>query len=261
MPLYKNGSVITQLNSCNFLRTDLAVKCLIDLLRGLEYLHENGYYHCDIKPSNVLVGDNGEYVLSDYGITCFSPNHTAVHPRDCYLPHESPETITQKIYDARTDIYQLGLTAFRLLNGISEIKSDFLADRNTFQTAVLAGKLITDRKYRPFVPKKLRRIISKATACDPNDRYQTALEMRRALEQIALKGYCDSNSNGDIIFVSNNKEYRFETTSSSGNLFNLIVYQKNQNSGRKTRALKYCCNNLKKADIVKHIQKIAKDLL
>ena len=83
MPFYMNGSVISQLNSCNFLPTNLAVKCLIDILRGLEYLHENGYYHCDIKPNNILIGDNGEYILSDYGLTCYSPTHNAVHPRQC----------------------------------------------------------------------------------------------------------------------------------------------------------------------------------
>lgn len=261
MPFYKNGSVLSQLNSCNFMRTDLAIKCLIDVLRGLEYLHESGYYHCDIKPNNILVGDNGEYVLSDYGITCFSPNHTAVHPRSCYLPHTSPETISQDIYDARTDIYQLGLTAFRLLNGISEIKNDFLSDPYSFRTSVLNGKLIADSKYKPFVPKKLRRIISKATAFNPEDRYQTALEMRRALEQIALKGYCNSNTNGDVVFISNKKEYRFEITSLTERTFNINVYQKNQNSGRETRTSKYCCSNLKKSDIRKHIQKLAADLI
>lgn len=261
MPFFKNGSVISQLNSCNFLPTHLAIKCLIDILRGLEYLHENGYYHCDIKPNNILIGDNGEYVLSDYGITCYSPTHTAVKPRQCYLPHTSPETIDKDIYDVRTDIYQLGLTAFRLFNGISEIKSDFLADRDTFKKSVLTGKVVTDSKYQPFVPRKIRRIISKAIALDPNERFQSALEMRRALEQIALKGYCTSNANGDIIFTSFKKEYRFEVVPASDKSSNLIVYQKNIRSGRETKAHKYCCNGLSNSEIKKHIQKMATELL
>ena len=261
MPFFKNGSVITQLNSCNFLPTNLAVKCLVDVLRGLEYLHENGYYHCDIKPNNILIGDNGEYILSDYGITCYSPTHTAVQPRQCYLPHTSPETISKNMYDVRSDIYQLGLTAYRLFNGISEIKSDFLADRDTFTNSVLSGKLVTDSKYQPYVPKKIRKVISKAVALNPDDRFQSALEMRRALEQVALKGYCTSNSNGDIVYVSGNKEYRFDVVPITSKSSNLIVYQKNQNSGRETKAHKYCCDGLKNSEVRKQINKLTGELL
>jgi serine/threonine protein kinase len=89
MPVYSNGSVASRLNSANFLDLSQTIKCLVDVLRGLEYLHENGYYHCDIKPNNILVGDKGEYLLSDYGITCYSPDHTAIAPRQCYIPHIS----------------------------------------------------------------------------------------------------------------------------------------------------------------------------
>ncbi len=261
MPFYKNGSVTSQLNSCNFLPTNLAVKCLIDILRGLEYLHENGYYHCDIKPNNILIGDNGEYILSDYGITCYSPTHTAVRPRQCYLPHTSPETINKNIYDARTDIYQLGLTAFRLFNGISEIKNDFSADVNAFSNSVLNGKVVTDNKYQPYVPKKIRRVISKAIALNPDERYQSALEMRRALEQIALRGYCTSNVNGDIVFVSGNKEYRFEIIPVTDKTSNIVVYQKNQNSGRETKSNKFCCENVKKSEVKNKIHKLTTELL
>lgn len=261
MPFYQNGSVISQLNSCNFLPTNLVVKCLIDVLRGLEYLHENGYYHCDIKPNNILIGDNKEYIISDYGITCYSPTHTAVQPRQCYLPHTSPETINKNIYDVRTDIYQLGLTAFRLLNGISEIKSDFLADINVFKNSVLTGKVVTDGKYQPYVPNKLRRIISKAIALNPNERYQSALEMRRALEQISLKGYCTSNFNSNIIFISGNKEYRYEIIPVTDKTSNIIAYQKNQRSCRETKAIKYCYKGIKNSEIKKKIQKMANELL
>ena len=90
---------------------------------------------------------------------------------------------------------------------------------------------------------------SKAIALNPDDRYQSALEMRRALEQIALKGYCTSNVNGDVVFVSGNKEYRFEIIPVTDKISNVIVYQKNQNSGRETKANKYCYYGLKNSEI------------
>lgn len=256
MPFYKNGSIVTQVNSCNFIRTDLALKCVIDILRGLEYLHENGYYHCDIKPNNILVGDNGEYILSDYGITCYSPSHSVVHPKQCYLPHISPETLQQNLYNSQTDIYQLGLTAFRIFNGISEIKSSFIGDGEAFAKSVVEGTIVTDSKYQPYVPKKIRKIISKAISVEPEKRFKTALDMRRALEQVYLKGYCTSNNKGDIEIVMGHITYRYEVIPVSDRLFNINVYQKNQRSGRETKARKYCAKGIKQPDLKKTLEKM-----
>lgn len=261
MPYFENGSVLSQLNSNNFLETRLAVKCLIDILRGLEYLHENGFFHCDIKPNNILVGDHGEYVLSDYGITCYSPTHEAVQPRQCYLPHTSPETIVDNVYDERTDIYQLGLTAFRLINGVSEIKSDFLSDSKRFRESILNGKVIVDSKYQPFVPRKIRRIISRATALNPNDRFQSALEMRRALEQLSLKGTCTSNENGDIILITDGNIYRYEMCLIAAKKSDFTVFKKNQKSGRETKVTKYCARGINNSEVSKRVLSLASELL
>lgn len=261
MPFYPSGSVLSQLNSGNFLDFKLAINCLIDVLKGLEYLHENGYYHCDIKPNNILVGENGEYILSDYGITCYSPTHTAVQPRQCYLPHISPETIMRNTYDERTDIYQLGLTAFRLLNGISEIKNDFITDDVSFRERVLQGKVVTDDKYQPFVPRKIRRIISKAIALNPEDRYQNALDMRRALEQLLLMGTCSTDINGNIIFINNGYSYRYEINPVQPKQSDFVVFKKNERTGRETRVTKYCQKNVKNKEIPKKILALSTDLL
>lgn len=261
MPYYEKGSVVNMVNSCNFLQTDLAIKCLIDVLRGLEYLHENDYYHCDIKPNNILVGDNNEFILTDYGITCFSPNHEAIKPKQIYLTHVSPETLKEGVYDIRTDIYQIGLTAFRLFNGISEISDKFQSDPNQFEENVTNGVLITDSDYQLYVPRKIRRIINKAIDADPNKRYQTALAMRRDLEQLSIKGYCTSNSNGEIVFISGNKEYRYEVEEIDKNLYNFYVYQKNIKSGRETKVSKFCKAKIRKADVKKQVSQLANNLI
>lgn len=261
MPYYKQGSVVSKLNSCNFLDTKTAATCLIDILRGLEYLHENGYFHCDIKPNNILIGDHNEFILSGYGITCFSPEHLAVEPRQCYLPHTAPETFSKNIYDERTDIYQIGMTAFRLFNGISEIKAEFLEDREIFQKSAIEGKVITDAKYQPFVPNKIRRILSKATTCEPMDRYQTALEMRRALEQLSLKGTCTSDLNGNVIFDFHGYIYRYEVHALENHMFDFIAFKKSKKSSRETKFTKYCAKKIKKNGIQRQIKLMANDFL
>ncbi|MEL7610556.1 MAG: protein kinase [Bacillota bacterium] len=253
MPYYSNGSVLSRLNSLNFLDLQEALKCLIDILRGLEYLHENGYYHCDIKPNNILVGDREEYLLTDYGITCYSPDQ-AVTPRQSYLPHISPETLDQDTYDGRTDIYQLGLTEFRLINGISEIRVDFDKDRVAFNEKVLKGKVINPSNYKPYVPHVLRRIINKATCLNPDDRYQTPLEMRRALERVRLIGNCTGDMAGNLLLLQGYNTYRYEIIPLPKNKFMLLAYKRNNKSGNETRYSKYCLKDLSFKQIHKSIQ-------
>jgi len=261
MPYFQNGSVLSQLNSLNFIDLKKSIKCLIDILRGLEYLHENGYFHCDIKPNNILIGDMSEYLLSDYGITCYSPNHIAVKPKAAYFPHISPEIITDDLYDARTDIYQIGFTAFRLINGISEIKNDFERDISSFKDNVIAGKIITPNRYKFYVPMAIRKIINKSVAVDPSNRYQTALEMRRALERVQVIGDCTADNLGNLILRREQNEYRYEIVNKQKNVFVLNVYKKNIKSGYETRFSRYCLKNLCEKELNKQLQMLCSEII
>ena len=254
MPYFEKGSVVSQLNSLNFLDLQKIIKCVIDVLRGLEYLHENGYYHCDIKPNNILVGNQSEYLLTDYGITCYAPDHGAVQPKQSYLPHIAPETISSNLYDTRTDIYQLGLTAFRLINGISEIRAEFDKDKAGFTQKVIKGTIVASNKYKPYVPHSLRRIINKAVSLEPDNRYQTALEMRRALERIQVSGDCTGDSMGNLILSRGVNTYRYEVVNIKKSIFSLTTYKRNLNSGNEVRFSKYCVKNLHEKDLKKQIQ-------
>jgi len=202
MSYFQQGSILKKVNSLNFLDMPLAIKYIIDILRGLEYLHESGFYHGDIKPNNILIGDNDQAILTDYGLTCYSPKHKAICPRASYLPHRSPETISKNVYDEKSDIYQLGLTAFRLLNGIGTIKDKFLADRNNFDRLVSIGQLVTDKDFQPFIPNNLKKIIMKAIEVNPDNRYGSSLEMRRELEKLFYVGYCTSGIDGKLRHIA-----------------------------------------------------------
>lgn len=254
MPWYRNGSIVNHVNSHNFIDLNIGIKCIIDILRGLEYLHENGYFHCDIKPNNILIGENNEAILSDYGITRYSPSFEAVEPRETYLPHIAPETIENNNYDIRSDIYQLGLTAFRLLNGIGLIKDKFFKNKNQFRDDVLAGKLITDSCYQPFIPRQVKRIITKAVNFNPDERYQTSLEMRRDLEKLHFPGYCTADESGNLVGIDSNSIFRFEIQAVNDKKVNLLAFKKNKKSYVETRFSKYCLKNLTQKELNKAIQ-------
>lgn len=72
MDYYPKGSVVDYLNSQNFLPINETIRYIINILSGLEYLHEKGIYHGDIKPNNILIGNVNEGVLTDYGISCIA---------------------------------------------------------------------------------------------------------------------------------------------------------------------------------------------
>ena len=177
------------------------------------------------------------------------------------MPHTSPETILKNTYDERTDIYPLGLTAFRLINGISEIKNDFIANQKLFQESVVSGTVVKDSKYQPFVPRKIRRIISKAIALKPEDRFQTALDMRRALEQLSLTGSCTTDANGNVIIYRDGYSYRYEIHPLTAKTSDFIVYKKLNRTGRETKVAKYCIQGIKHSDLSKKILAISTDLL
>ena len=265
MPYYAQGSVINQLNAMHFLDLDKSLRCLMDILRGLEYLHENGYYHCDIKPENILIDNSGNYLLSDYGITCYSPTHSSVTPLHNYIPHAAPETLLDYSYDERTDIYEFALTAFRLLNGINKIEEDFWSDRVAFNNTILHGRVVSEQSFSPFIPQRIKRIILKASDPNPNKRYQSALEIRREFEKINLHGLtitakCKMGAIRPVILDDKN-EYYYDIAKHTNAISDFVVFKEHRKSKRRSKITKFCRKVKNSKDCRTAIQKFVSDLI
>ncbi|MEB8345087.1 serine/threonine-protein kinase [Flavobacteriaceae bacterium KMM 6898] len=234
---YPNGDVTNQLNTHNFLPLPQVMNVLQDILFGLEYLHNSGFYHNDIKPGNILMDDHQTAVLADYGIAGFSPSITPVAPKNSYKVHRAPETngSTGQI-SIQSDIFQVGCTAFRLLNGVSNLKNEFIAlGASDYEKKKANGKIPDRKSYQPFVPRKLKTIINKALSVNPSDRYNSALEMRRKLEKLHFPGYWTSDSKSNLIGVGKKYFYQFEIEALPKDLFNFTATKANQNTGKTTR--------------------------
>jgi len=233
-------------------RIDKAVGLIVDVLKGLEYLHRKELLHNDIKPANILVGDRGEGRLSDYGISVVSPSLRPVVPGCAYTPHASPEYFQTGLVSSLTDIYQVGVTLFRLVNGIGCVKEDFYClPESKFAMNVLQGKIPRVKDYKGFVPSQLRSVINKAVSNDPASRYQSPLEMRRALENVKLKGYWDCGTNNDLIGIGGKCEYSFVEVVRNGNVIGGDAIQRNNDTGRRIRLSKYSVHNVAHRDVMK----------
>ncbi len=238
---YPKGDVINQLNSNNFLALPQVLKVLQDILFGLEYLHNGGFYHNDIKPGNILIDNQQNAVLADYGIAGFSPNGIPVTPKNSYKVHGAPETsgISAKI-SVHSDIYQVGCTAFRLLNGVSNLKNEFISlGPAVYEDNKAKGKIPNKNTYEPYVPRQLKTIINKALNVDPNLRYTSALEMRRKLEKLNFAGHWTSNNGSELEGVGKNYKYHFEIESIAGGLFNFNPTKTNIASSKTTKVKQF----------------------
>jgi eukaryotic-like serine/threonine-protein kinase len=249
MDFHEGGSCSSAVNALNFVAAPRAVSIVIDVLRGLEYLHEKGLLHNDLKPSNILLANDGRALLTDYGISCPSPGGTPVPASGAYILHRAPETQLTGAVSVATDVYQVGLTLFRLINGIAGL--DDLKQRVgsvEFEKLKASGQVTKAAEFAPFVDSRLKRIILKATSANPTERFDSALSMRRALERIQHEGYWDADATGGLIGFSGTSKFTF-AIEASGRNHKMTAYRENLSSARKTRVAAHCHTGLSQAMI------------
>jgi serine/threonine protein kinase len=151
---------------------------------ALEHAHAEGVIHRDVKPANVLVGSDGTLKVADFGIAKAVEADGDVTTTGRVLgtvAYISPEHATSGDLDARSDIYSLGIVLYELAVG----RPPF-AGEGHLATAMkhVREAPVPVRSLRAGIPRELEAIVMKALAKDPDERFQTASEMRRALERI-----------------------------------------------------------------------------
>jgi serine/threonine protein kinase len=170
------------------LSNERIVRLIGDMARALDYAHKQGVVHRDIKPSNILIDRNGEALLTDFGIAKLMEGSGAtqltgagsVLGTPAYM---SPEQAKGASVDGRSDVYSLGVVLYELLTGQQPYRAE------TPVAVVLkhvSEPLTPPRTVNANVPEPLERVVIKAMAKEPDQRYQTAGEMEVALQQ-ALK--------------------------------------------------------------------------
>ncbi|WP_320008342.1 serine/threonine-protein kinase [Maridesulfovibrio sp.] len=247
MDHYERGDISQLANTDNFIPIKQTIRVIIDVLKGLDHLHRQNLYHCDIKPNNILINDNGSGILTDYGISCPSSNGESVCPESVYVLHMSPEVLKDNKINAQTDIYQLGLTAFRMLTDLKFLENkDNLLGRSTYYEKIKSGTIISNSDYLDFIPRQLKAIINKALKKEPSQRYGSAIEMRRALESLRLIGTWTVDNSNNYLGEDKSYYYRFEISPRRAGNIDFTAFKTNKSSGKETRVTKYCGKNISK---------------
>ncbi|MCL4295822.1 MAG: protein kinase [Anaerolineae bacterium] len=149
---------------------------------ALDYAHERGIVHRDIKPTNILLNQNWVF-LADFGLARLTQAGASPTITDVALgtpAYMSPEQGRGAKVDARTDIYALGVIVYEMLTGEiphgAESSQAILYRRNHEAPPLL-------QVYRPEIPPLLDQIVQKALALDPAARFQSAGALVKALRQ------------------------------------------------------------------------------
>ncbi len=155
------------------------------VLQGLAHAHREGVIHRDIKPSNIIVDRNGMVKVTDFGIAkaAFAEGDlTTTGNLLGTAKYLAPEQVQGGPPDGRTDLYAVGVVLYEMLT--ARVPFDGPTHIAT-ATKRLTEEPVPPRSLRPGIPRGMEAVVLKAMTRDPDGRYQSAEEMRSALDRSA----------------------------------------------------------------------------
>ena len=158
-----------------------AIEIFKQILEGFAYAHRKGIVHRDIKPSNIILTPDYTPKILDFGIAKImqSDNRlTRTGTKMGSILYMSPEQVKGLDVDYRSDIYSLGVTLYEMLAGkipYENYQSDY-----EIQNDIVLRALPDITLFNPNVSKNIQSIIAKATAKNPEDRFQSCEEFKEA---------------------------------------------------------------------------------
>ncbi len=161
-----------------------AVEYSRNVLSILSEIHSRNVFHRDIKPENILFNSKGEIKLTDFGLSRVIGSSTSTGTGyKGTLAYSAPEQLDKEHYgvrDQRTDIYQLGAVLYEMLTG----RPPFTGSTQEVIKGIMTNMPLPPSEINPYVPKKMDFVILKALNKRKEDRWQSALEFKRALEEV-----------------------------------------------------------------------------
>ena len=184
MDFYKGESLKEKIS-----RRPLPLNDVIDiasqLAQGLDKAHEAGITHRDIKPANILITEQNEVKIIDFGLAKLTDRTKVTRSGSTLgtVAYMSPEQLHGKKVDQRTDIWSFGVVLYQMITGILPFKGEY---EQALSYAILNKEPEPITALRTGVPLELEWIVMKTLAKDPRRRYQHADELPVDLEALEI---------------------------------------------------------------------------
>lgn len=152
------------------------------ILRALQHAHDKGIVHRDIKPQNIILLQNGNIKVTDFGIARFSRSETRTMTESAIgsVHYVSPEQARGEMTDEKTDIYSVGVLMYEMLTGELPFQSD-----NAISVALMQVNedAVPPSSINEDIPTGLEQITMRAMQKNLRERYQSAAEMLLDIEE------------------------------------------------------------------------------
>jgi len=184
MRLLRGGSLRELLRNGEALPLERAVAIFRQVAKGLAYAHSKGIVHRDIKPANVLLDENGNAYLSDFGLakSTTSGDLTQADVIVGTLTYMSPEQLKGERLDQRADVYSMGIMLYEMLTGKPPFSSELGEDLIGVMYKHLEAPPPSLKAANPLIPYEVEDVVLKALEKDRTARFFDMGEMVKALD-------------------------------------------------------------------------------
>lgn len=163
-----------------------AISMFLNILDAIQYAHNKNILHRDIKPSNFIIQPDNEIKILDFGIAKSidgkSKSLTKTGLKVGTTMFMSPQQVKGQVLDRRSDIYSLGVTLFQMVTG--QLPYDETRTEYDLFNLIVNEPFPNPKDYYVGVTDEMCKVIQKATAKRPLDRYQSCDEFSKALLSI-----------------------------------------------------------------------------
>ncbi len=182
------GKPLNEIFADNVFGINDIVQIGAQIAETLNYAHNKGIIHRDIKPTNIVLTNEGHVKITDFGIARIEdPMATQQTQAGEILgtpSYMSPEQVRGEIVDGRSDLYSLGVLIYEFVTGKRPFTGETMA--SVFQS-ITQDRPIDPARVNPKIPKVLSNVIKKCLSKNPNDRYSSGQEMANALRSCLLR--------------------------------------------------------------------------
>jgi serine/threonine protein kinase len=190
MEYMPGGTLQTMLEKKGKLSVREAVAAGLSLCRALKAAHGRGIVHRDIKPGNILLGDEDVTKLGDFGIAHLPEEYGGLgatrldRPHPCTPAYASPEQVRGARLDGRSDLYTVGVVLHEMVTGAFYFDRAVCHEVEDCLQAVLQAEPIPPRRLNRDVPSRFEEVVMRLLSKDPSGRHKDATELIRDLETV-----------------------------------------------------------------------------